>query len=76
MLEERSRQGGTTYAFGDQFACAQAYTDHVDPVTLEPYTANPSGTGGVGFDKNCTASFCTFPIPSGYAGFDPLDRAK
>jgi iron complex outermembrane receptor protein len=76
MLEEPDREQGTTYAFGDQFACAQAYTDHLDPVTLESYTANPSGTGGVGFDsKNCTASFCTFPIPSGYAGFDPTNAA-
>jgi iron complex outermembrane receptor protein len=55
-------------------ACETAYAEHLDPGTLEPYTANPSGTGGVGFPA-CVFTSCTFPIPNGYPGFDPTQPA-
>ncbi len=54
-------------------ACNIAYVLHLDPITLEPYVAKPSGTGGIGFPGSCqgVGGSCNFPIPSGYAGFDP-----
>jgi outer membrane receptor protein involved in Fe transport len=58
------------------FACTVAYTQHRDPVTDEPYVANPSG-GGVGggcCDTNGNP-IQPFPIPSGYIGFDPTQPA-
>ena len=57
------------------FACEVAYTEHKDPVTFEPYVPNPSEGGiGGGLDNNGN-SITPFPIPSGYAGFDPTNPA-
>ena len=46
-------------------ACSYAYNAHVDPVTLLPYTPDPSISNG-------------FRIPVGYTGYDPanLDAAN
>ncbi len=63
--------------FGES-ACEYAYSLNVDPVTLEPYRANPTGLGGIGF-LGCTGepgNECnTFPIPTSYIGFDPAQPA-
>jgi iron complex outermembrane recepter protein len=56
------------------FACAQAYQQHLDPVTLYPYAPNPVGSGGIDYAPN-TGSEWAFPIPSGYPGFDPTNPA-
>ena len=53
-------------------ACGNAYVLHLDPGTLEPYTPNPSGTGGIGYP---CGSACEFTIPAGYIGFDPTNPA-
>jgi iron complex outermembrane recepter protein len=71
LLEEGSSRGVNDGA--PIFACTQAYSEHLDPVTLETYTANPSGVGGIGY-HTAHGDF-TFPIPSGYAGFDPNNPA-
>jgi iron complex outermembrane recepter protein len=57
------------------FACSVAYLEHRDPVTFEPYMANPleGGVGGGLDDNNNTIT--PFPIPSGYPGFDPTQPA-
>jgi iron complex outermembrane recepter protein len=57
------------------FACTVAYTQLKDPVTYEPYKANPlqGGVGG-GLDDNGTP-ISPFAIPSGYPGFDPTQPA-
>jgi iron complex outermembrane recepter protein len=55
------------------FVCTEAYGQHLDPATLYPYKANPSGTGGLGYGGYPTAY--AFPIPDGYAGFDPTQAA-
>ena len=39
----------------------------------EPYRANPTGIAGLGYAQ-CPGG-CQFPIPDGYAGFDPTDPA-
>jgi len=58
LLEEGySRNNGNT---GSAFACEVAYNEHLDPVTLYPYTANPPAAGNG-----------PFSVPSGYIGFDP-----
>ncbi len=59
--------GGTYDPFE---ACEFAYNQHLDPVTLEPYTPNPTGLGGIGY-QNGGAPIGTFPIPANYVGFDP-----
>ncbi len=59
--------GGTYDPFE---ACEFAYNQHLDPVTLEPYTPNPSGLGGIGYQDGGTP-IVTFPIPANYVGFDP-----
>ena len=56
------------------FACAQAYQQHLDPVTLYPYAPNPTGLGGINYAPN-TGSQWAFPIPNGYPGFDPTNPA-
>jgi iron complex outermembrane recepter protein len=56
------------------FVCGTAYVNHLDPVTLEPYVAYPHGVAAIG-DPDCTESICSFPIPSGYIGFDPTQPA-
>ena len=60
-------------------ACGNAYVLHLDPGTLEPYAANPQGLAGVGYGCGMPgaqgASDCTFPILSGYPGFDPTQPA-
>ena len=53
------------------FTCEFAYNDHLDPVTLNAYTPNPTGTGGLGYAPCAADNFCPFPIPAGYTGFDP-----
>ncbi|HEV2561200.1 MAG TPA: TonB-dependent receptor [Rhizomicrobium sp.] len=75
-LIEENRSSGNSPDSSD-FACNQAYDDHVDPVTLQPYTANPTGPGGIGFPP-CANSGCPnvpFQIPAGYPGFDPTQPA-
>jgi iron complex outermembrane recepter protein len=49
------------------YACKHAYVEHLDPGTLEPYVPNPTGLGGLGYSNFNQ----TFPIESGYVGFDP-----
>ena len=56
------------------FACEVAYTDHKDPLTLEPYVPNPTG-GGIGGGTFSNNPLAPFPIPSGYVGFDPTQAA-
>jgi len=71
MLEENAAISPSTVAEGP-FACGMAYVQDLDPVTTYPYMANPSGTGGIGYNgPSSTGSSTTFPIPSGYIGFDP-----
>jgi outer membrane receptor protein involved in Fe transport len=43
-------------------ACEYAYTQHVDPLTLEPYVPNPTSNNGAILSR----------ITGGYAGYDPL----
>ncbi len=68
LLEEQNssilgsdRQGGV-----GPFGCEIAYTDHLDPVTNQPYVPNPTGISvaprGIGDPAT---------IPAGYPGFDP-----
>jgi iron complex outermembrane receptor protein len=60
--------------FGGDFACSDAYGGNLDPVTQEPYRANPTGITGIGYQgcgQPTTIACVGFPIPSGYAGFDP-----
>ncbi len=45
----------------------------LDPATLYPYLPNPSGIGGLHYLGSATAH--AFPIPVGYAGFDPSTPA-
>jgi iron complex outermembrane recepter protein len=52
------------------FACGVAYTQHLDPVTLETYTTHPTEPAGIGY-AGCSSPSCEFPVPSGYPGFDP-----
>ncbi len=49
-------------------ACGDAYSAQLDPGTLHPYVADPTGQGGGG-------NFPTFTIPSDYIGFDPTQPA-
>lgn len=63
---EDNRNGDDVSAY----PCEQAYIQHLDPGTLEPYRANPVGTGGIGYNDHTT-----FPIPAGYPGFDPANPA-
>jgi len=57
---------------GGYFACEIAYNDHLDPVTWQPYTPNPTiGGGTVPGD----ITVYPFPIPSDYIGFDPTNPA-
>ena len=67
-LIQENRGTATT---GSASACQMAYISHVDPATLYPYTANPTGTGGVGYGGCDSGDVCTFPIPTSYPGFDP-----
>ncbi len=67
LLEEHAETGPSNTQ--GQYACEIAYTEGLDPATLEPYTAHPSGTGGVGY-RTQDGDY-TFPIIPGYAGFDP-----
>jgi iron complex outermembrane recepter protein len=71
LLEENQARGFEANSADPVYACDISYIQHLDPATLYPYMANPSGTGGVGYHQNC----CTFQIPSGYAGFDPTNSA-
>jgi len=64
------RTGGSTTE-NTGYTCGNAYNLHLDPVTLEPYTANPTGTGGIGYPGCQNDVFCDFPIPAGYLGFNP-----
>ncbi len=57
------------------YACDQAYVQHLDPATLYPYTANPSGMGGIGYPTANHGTEYEFPIPAGYVGFDPTQPA-
>jgi|HubBroStandDraft_2_1064218.scaffolds.fasta_scaffold13732_2 iron complex outermembrane receptor protein len=59
---------------GSGFACGMAYTEHLDPVTLYPYQANPTGPANIGYN-GCSLSGCDFSIPAGYPGFDPTQSA-
>ncbi len=79
ILEE---QAGREEAFGTgsagfEFACEHAYIEHLDPATLYPYAPNPSGIGGIGYEAGTSGACasCTFPIPTGYIGFDPTNPA-
>src|SRR6185312_14158510 len=57
-------QAYANFSVGNEgsFSCANAYYNGFDPVTLLPYTPNPTGnTGGV-----------ISRITGGYAGYDPL----
>ncbi len=61
LLEEGySRDNGNTDSAS---ACEVAYNEHLDPVTLYPYKANPPVAGNGDGDP--------FSVPSGYIGFDP-----
>ena len=51
-------------------ACALAYDDHLDPVTVLPYVANPTVSGCSG-NPPCPNVF----IPPNYPGFDPNNPA-
>ena len=55
------------------FSCSVAYGLNLDPVTMYPYQANPTGTAGVGYNgvNIETGGPLTFPIPTGYLGFNP-----
>ena len=58
---------------GAAYACDEAYLEHIDPATLAPYVASPTGLAGFGY-RGCTSDqnpTCGLPIPSGYIGFDP-----
>ncbi len=74
MLGESERNIGAVPPSGTGFACSQAYGQHLDPGTLEPYVANPSGTGGLGYEESqgYPPTTFAFPIPAGYIGFNPL----
>ena len=73
LLEETTRMGEPDPA-ATAFACAEAYQQHLDPVTLYPFVPNPTGIGGIDYSPN-TGSQWAFPIPSGYPGFDPTNPA-
>jgi iron complex outermembrane receptor protein len=78
LLEETiSREGGGGAPLqSTAYACAVAYEAHLDPGTLAPYVPNPMGLGGTNYPPCINAvDNCAFPIPSGYAGFDPTQPA-
>jgi len=50
------------------YTCNIAYVQNLDPATLQPYIAGPTGNGG-GLGSN------TFAIPTDYIGFDPTNPA-
>jgi outer membrane receptor protein involved in Fe transport len=79
LLEETiSRKGGGGAPLQSAaYACAVAYEAHLDPGTLAPYVPNPSGLGGTDYPPciNREDNACAFPIPNGYAGFDPTQPA-
>ena len=68
LLEEegQGRAAGTN-PDGVVFACEEAYTRGLDPVTLDPYAASQTGTRTTGGSP--------FQIPSDYIGFDPSNPA-
>ena len=79
LLEENSARAFEDDAANAIFACKEAYAQHLDPVTLYPYMANPSGTGGIGYlnvpGTGTGLGSAIFPIPAGYVGFDPTNPA-
>ncbi len=70
LLEEAQDK----FAFTSQ-SCGYAYNSGVDPVTIHPYVADPTGDGGFpdgtpGCNER-VGQTCLVPIPTGYIGFDP-----
>ena len=69
LVEQVSESG--SHGPGDAvFACAHAYSEHLDPATLSPYAPNPQGLGGVGYPTNGGYT-APFPIPAAYNGYEP-----
>jgi outer membrane receptor protein involved in Fe transport len=65
ILQEQAGGAGFT-----EFACEQAYINHVDPATGLPYVSNPTiSAPPQGFDVQPPT------IPAGYPGFNPLNPA-
>jgi iron complex outermembrane receptor protein len=60
---EAQTAGGEPYSEQLFNACAEAYSNHVDPITLLPYVANPTTT--LSFPAGYTG-------PNPYPGFNPL----
>ena len=76
--EQNGRSSGVTVGSNSIYACDQAYETHLDPATLYPYQANPTGLGGVNYNEagQSTGGLSPpFPIPAGYPGFDPTNPA-
>jgi iron complex outermembrane recepter protein len=74
LLEETNARGEEANPGATAFACDEAYLQHLDPATLYPYMANPSGIGGINYAPNSGSTYA-FPIASGYIGFDPTNAA-